>query len=39
MIDPRAKVKLEVKTIGQEFSNEALYIDVAKLLLEIQQDL
>ena len=34
-----SKVKLEVKTIGQELQNEVLYISVAQLLLEIQQDL
>ena len=34
-----SKVKLGVKTIGQELQNEELYISVAPLLLEIQQDL
>ena len=35
----RVKVKLEVKTIGQELQNAVLYIFVPQLLLEIQQDL
>ena len=34
-----SKVKLKVKTIGQELQNEVLYFSVAQLLLEIQQDL
>ena len=37
MIDPRLKVKLELKTMGQELENEVLNISVAQLLLEIQQ--
>ena len=34
-----SKVKLEVKTIGQELQNEVLYFSVAQLHLKIQQDL
>ena len=34
-----SKLKLEVKTIGQELQNEVLYIFVAQILLEIQQNL
>ena len=35
MIAPKSKLKLEVKIINQELSNELLYISVAQIELEI----